>query len=305
MSNDVNIILCTFTALVEISFFSWIWLEPWDDQLFQTAAAIASDDHQSMKHCLISGRITLILNSAIGYLISVKSENTPSITIIIYHVLCSMQVLRTQKKLHHQKISKGLLSTTSTQMVITNFQTQQWPLSCKQLDLQVSPIWEPTCQRPRSCCYKMIQVTHKNSPPIPPMGLSAEWMEWMEWMEGFSFPISSKLSNDFLQAPDWTFRWSPLIGEFPPPPLAMSAPRCVELHKPSAPLDVVIKVELGEFHNVFLQDAARCCKLLQGMGMTGWPKPVTWLRWSLPTAPSIWISRISPYELSKSLKSWQ
>ena len=35
-------------------------------------------------------------------------------TIIIYHVLCSMQVLRTQKKMHHQKISKGLLSTTST-----------------------------------------------------------------------------------------------------------------------------------------------------------------------------------------------
>jgi hypothetical protein len=85
-----------------------------------------------------------------------------------------------------------------------------------------------------------------------------------------------------------------------PPPLAMSAPRCVELHKPSAPLDVVIKVELGEFHNVFLQDASRCYK------GWGWPKPVTWLRWShLPTAPSIWISRISPYELSKSLKSWQ
>ena len=261
MSNDVNIILCTFTALVEISFFSWIWLEPWDDQLFQTAAAIASDDHQSMKHCLISGRITLILNSAIGYLISVKSENTPSITIIIYHVLCSMQVLRTQKKLHHQKISKGLLSTTSTQMVITNFQTQQWPLSCKQLDLQVSPIWEPTCQRPRSCCYKMIRVTHKNSPPIPPMGISAEWMEWME---GFSFPISSKLSNDFLQAPDWTFRWSPLIGEFPP----ASGNECTKVRRTLQTKRPAWRCHQSWTWWVSQCFPARCFKMLQGMGMT-------------------------------------
>ena len=197
--------------------------------------------------------------SAIWYQWNQRIHHQSPSSYIMFFALC--KYWGHKKKLHHQKISKGLLSTTSTQMVITTFQTQQWPLSCKQLDLQVSPIWEPTCQRPRSCCYKMIRVTHKNSPPIPPMGISAEWMEWME---GFSFPISSKLSNDFLQAPDWTFRWSPLIGEFPP----ASGNECTKVRRTSQTKRPAWRCHQSWTWWVSQCFPARCFKMLQGMGMT-------------------------------------
>lgn len=36
-------------------------------------------------------------------------------------------------------------------------------------------------------------------------------------------------------------------------PLAMCAPGCIEFHEPSATLDVVIKVELGQLHDIVLK----------------------------------------------------
>lgn len=50
-------------------------------------------------------------------------------------------------------------------------------------------------------------------------------------------------------------------------PLAMCAPGCIEFHEPSATLDVVIKVELGQLHDIVLESdvprsgATKGCKL--------------------------------------------
>lgn len=256
MSNDVNIILCTFTALVEISFF--FLGSGWSLELISSSKQL-----QRLVLMIIKAWNTgwspvesLSFLTRQSDISDIRED-----TIIIYHVLCSMQVLRTQK-LHHQKISKGLLSTTSTQMVITNFQTQQWPLSCKQLDLQVSPIWEPTCQRPRSCCYKMIRVTHKNSPPIPPMGISAEWMEWRAFPFQF-FPKCPMISCRHRTGHSGDLRWLVNYGEFPP----ASGNECTKVRRTSQ-----TKRPAWRCHQSWtwwvsqcFPAASRCCKMLQGM----------------------------------------
>ena len=44
------------------------------------------------------------------------------------------------------------------------------------------------------------------------------------------------------------------LENMPPLPLAMSTPWSVELHEPHAALDIVVKVELCQFYNVFLRN---------------------------------------------------
>ena len=149
-------------------------------------------------------------------------------------------------------------------------------LRCQQLDLQVSPRLVPTCRLKGYSSWVMDQqiqwtfwpvvtsgITPKKSPKCNDLTLLLRKLDFRQVLRQnhTKYPEHSRFWVEKNIEMLWYYT-SRNFGEKSPQcvcpgicgaPLAMCAPGCIEFHEPSATLDVVIKVELGQLHDIVLE----------------------------------------------------